>query len=235
MFGGKKKQHERDQQIRAEMLAAQQQAGQPPAPGGNPSQTPATHGHHTPGQAMIEAVLRHNPALAGNPALAASMGEMIREARADPQAFRQRMRDLAAAAGGATAFTLGPEGLTPVGGTPGGQPAGQGFPQSDPPQGHIPTFGPPTQEQPPPASSGVPSFGPPQQQPPPPPPGRASFGPAPQPPPPAAPAYRPPSPIGGSGHSRNPLAELDKLSARFNRGELTSEQFEAEKRRVLGS
>jgi hypothetical protein len=115
MFGGKKR-REREAQIQAALH--QQQAGEAAAPENSRANLPqASRGHQSRREAAIDSaidrVIDHNPALAGNPALASSMHELLREARDDPQGFKQRMRDLAASSG-AAAFTLTPEGLVPL-------------------------------------------------------------------------------------------------------------------------
>jgi len=117
MFGGKKR-REREAQIEAAMH--QQQAGETAAPGNPQVHIRKTDSKHESRiEAAIDAAIQHNPALADNPALANSVHEMLQAAREDPQGFRQRMRDLAAASG-ASAFQLTPEGLVPL--------SGQGFP-----------------------------------------------------------------------------------------------------------
>ena len=119
MFGGKKR-REREAQIEAAMHQQQQQAGEAAAPG-NPQVHIGKTGSKQEArlEAAIDAAIKRDPALAENPALASSVHEMLRAAGEDPQGFRQRMRDLAAASG-ASAFQLTPEGLVPL--------SGQGFP-----------------------------------------------------------------------------------------------------------
>jgi hypothetical protein len=118
MFGGKKR-REREAQVEAAMHQ-QQQAGEAATPG-NPQVhiRKADSKHESRIEAAIDAAIQQNPALAENPALANSVHEMLQAAREDPQGFKQRMRDLAAASG-ASAFQLTPEGLVPL--------SGQGFP-----------------------------------------------------------------------------------------------------------
>ena len=119
MFGGKRR-RERAAQIEAAMHQQQQQAGEAAAPG-NPQVHIGKTGSKQEArlEAAIDAAIKRDPALAENPALASSVHEMLRAAGEDPQGFRQRMRDLAAASG-ASAFQLTPEGLVPL--------SGQGFP-----------------------------------------------------------------------------------------------------------
>ena len=203
MFGGKKR-REREAQIEAAMHQQQQQAGEAAAPG-NPQVhiRKADSKDESRVEAAIDAAIQRNPALAENPALANSVHEMLQAAREDPQGFRQRMRDLAAASG-ASAFQLTPEGLVPL--------TGQGFPGvtgAAVPGGSVDD----------PAGSGA---APPAPWDP------GTFGQA-TPPPPAAP--RPPAvPSGG-----NPLDQLDKIAKLHSSGVLTDAEFEAEKRRILGS
>jgi len=203
MFGGKKR-RERKAQIEAAMHQQQQQAGDAAAPG-----NPQVHirkidsKHESRIEAAIDAAIQHNPALAENPALANSVHEMLQAATEDPQGFRQRMRDLAAASG-ASAFQLTPEGLVPL--------AGQGFPGvtgAAVPAGSVDDPVSPGAAPPAPWDPGT-------------------FGQA-TPPAPAAAPQPPAMPPGG-----NPLDQLDKAAKLHSSGALTDAEFEAEKRRILG-
>jgi hypothetical protein len=166
----------------------------------------AGSGHESRVEAAIDAAIQQNPALAGNPALANSVHEMLQAAREDPQGFKQRMRDLAAASG-ASAFQLTPEGLVPL--------SGQGFPGVAAPA--TPVGAGPVGDQ---ASPGV---APPAPWDP------GTFG-GQQATPPAPPAPQPNAvPSGG-----NPLDQLDKAAKLHSSGALTDAELEAEKRRILG-
>lgn len=253
MFGGKKKRRDLEQQIRDAALEGQHV--QAPSTTGGSDQSPATPApaHQSRVEALIEAALERNPMIAGNPAVAASMSELIREARQDPKGFAARMRELAAE-NGTTAFTLTSDGIAPVrpgGGTvPGPLPGHFGPPTGDP-AGPMADRSPGTGGAP--GTWGLPGTGGAVNQP-------GHFGPtgagqtgasglpgtsgaAGQPGhfgtssagqagagtfPPAA------DPRAGTGRSGNPLQALDDAAARFNRGEMTQAEFEAEKRRILG-
>jgi len=143
MFGGEKR-RKRLQQIRDALqqglnlgdLVGQQN------PAGGQQYGPGQMAQYGPGQmgqvdsiieSVIERQISKNPALAGNPAIAARMSELIQAAKQDPQGFQQRMRQL-------TESGVTPESVTPdqiaqlIGPAPGTLP-GSPLPPS-PPRGN---------------------------------------------------------------------------------------------------
>ena len=209
MFGGKKR-REREAQIQAAMHQQQEQ----PADGAAAQQGPrvtirsAGGAHNARIEAAIEAALQQNPAFANNPDLASQAQELMRLVQEDPQAFKQRMREIAANSG-ASAFRLTPEGLVPLTGLGAPGETGHAGP------GVAELFG----EQ---ASPSAPAPAPWDA---------GAFG-GQQAGPPAPPAPQPHTPTVPSGG--NPLNQLDELAKLHTSGALTDAEFEAEKRRILG-
>ena len=143
MFGGEKR-RKRLQQIRDALqqgLNLGDLVGQR-NPAGGQQYGPGQMAQYGPGQmgqvdsiieSVIERQISKNPALAGNPAIAARMSELIQAAKQDPQGFQQRMRQL-------TESGVTPESVTPdqiaqlIGPAPGTLP-GSPLPPS-PPRGN---------------------------------------------------------------------------------------------------
>lgn len=142
MFGGEKR-RKRLQQIRDALqqgLNLDNLAG-PQNPAGEQGYGPGRMAQYSPGQMgqfdlIIESVIQRqiakNPALAGNPAIAAHMDELIQAAKRDPQGFQQRMRQLADS--GVTPETVTPEQIAMLTGHAPGMPPGSPLPPP-PPQG----------------------------------------------------------------------------------------------------
>jgi hypothetical protein len=91
-------------------------------------------------ESVIERQIAKNPALAGNPAIAARMNELIQAAKQDPQGFQQRMQQLAES--GVTPESVTPDQIAQlIGPAPGALPGSPGtLPGSplppSPPQGN---------------------------------------------------------------------------------------------------
>jgi putative oligomerization/nucleic acid binding protein len=223
MFGGKKKRRDQEQQAHAQ--PPQGQATGQSFTLGEADSAVASISSHPHLEALMQAALARNPAIAANPALAASLSELLHEAASDPQALRKRIHELAAASGHGS-FTLTPEGLRPLLGTAGGASAAAGQPAQGAGAGTTAAFPPAAQPQ---ESQASPGFGQPgsfQQEP-------IQQEPFQQEPFQQGSFQQSFAQAGEAGHG-NPLKELDKLAERYNRGELTTDQFEAEKRRLLG-
>jgi hypothetical protein len=150
MFGGEKR-RKRLQQIR-DALQQGLNLGDlvgPQNPAGGQQYGPGQMAQYGPGQmgqfdsiieSVIERQIAKNPALAGNPAIAARMNELIQAAKQDPQGFQQRMQQLAES--GVTPESVTPDQIAQlIGPAPGALPGSPGtLPGSplppSPPQGN---------------------------------------------------------------------------------------------------
>jgi len=143
MFGGEKR-RKRLQQIRDALqqgLNLGDLAG-PQNPAGGQQYGPGQMAQYGPGQmgqfdsmigSVIERLIAKNPALAGNPAIAAHMDELIQAAKQDPQGFQQRMHQLTES--GVTPETVTLDQIAQLIGHAPGTPPGSPLPPP-PPQGN---------------------------------------------------------------------------------------------------